>query len=83
MADANASTGESMDFEAHLAALEEAVRALEGDELTLEDSLARYQAGVEHLKACRGLLDSAEARLAELVGEAGEERDLDADGDEG
>ncbi len=69
-------------FEAHLEALEEAVRALESDELTLEDSLSRYQQGVTHLSACRTLLDDAEARLAELVGttEAGdlEERPLRA-----
>lgn len=57
-------------FEAHLAALEEAVRALESEDLTLEDSLAGYQRGVTHLRACRSLLDDAEARLAELVASA-------------
>ena len=57
-------------FEEHLAALEAAVRALESAELTLEDSLSRYQDGVAHLRACRGLLDEAEARLAELVADA-------------
>ena len=55
-------------FEARLASLESVVRALEGEGLSLEDSLARYQEGVEHLRACRALLDGAEARLAELVG---------------
>lgn len=59
-----------LDFEGHIQALEGAVRALESEELSLEDSLARYQGGVEHLRACRDLLDSAEARLAELVADA-------------
>jgi len=60
-------------FEARLEALASVVRALEGEGLTLEDSLARYQEGVEHLRACRALLDGAEARLSELVGGDGAE----------
>lgn len=56
-------------FEERLAALEAAVRDLEGEDLTLEQALARYREGVEHLRACRALLDGAEARLLELVGE--------------
>ena len=54
-------------FEERLAALEGIVQALEGEDLSLEDSLARYQQGVEHLRACRALLDGAEKRLLELV----------------
>ena len=61
-------------FEERLEALEAVVADLEGEDLPLEQSLARYKEGVEHLRACRGLLDDAEARLAELVGE-------DADGE--
>jgi exodeoxyribonuclease VII small subunit len=60
-------------FEERLEALEEVVRDLEGDELTLEASLGRYRQGVEHLRACRALLDEAEAKLAELVAEGGGE----------
>jgi exodeoxyribonuclease VII small subunit len=50
-------------FEQRLEALEAIVRELEGEGLTLEQSLARYQQGVEHLAACRALLDGAEKRL--------------------
>ena len=57
-------------FEERLEALEGVVRDLEGEELSLEESLGRYQQGVEHLKACRSMLDTAEARLAELVASA-------------
>ena len=46
-------------FEERLEALETVVEALEGDELTLEVSLERYREGVEHLRACRELLDAA------------------------
>ena len=62
---------EDMSFEDHLAALEAVVRELEGEELTLEASLDRYRDGVEHLRACRKMLDGAEARLAELVAQDG------------
>lgn len=54
-------------FEERLTALEGIVQALEGEELSLEESLRRYQQGVEHLRACRALLDGAEKRLLELV----------------
>lgn len=54
-------------FEARLAALEGIVKALEGEGLSLEESLQRYQEGVQHLLACRALLDGAEKRLLELV----------------
>lgn len=57
-------------FEERLEALEAVVRDLEGEDLPLEASLTRYREGVEQLRACRALLDDAEARLAELVEDA-------------
>jgi|GEM_PF-214426 len=54
-------------FEAHLQSLERVVADLEGDALSLEASIGRYQEGVGHLAACRKILDAAEQRLAELV----------------
>jgi exodeoxyribonuclease VII small subunit len=63
-------------FEERLEALEAVVRDLEGEDLPLEASLERYRIGVEHLRACRTLLDDAEARLVELaVGPGGEVRE--------
>ncbi len=73
-------------FEERLAALEGVVDDLEGEELPLETSLERYRQGVEHLRACRALLDDAEARLAELVGEGADGEALEQPlrvGDEG
>ena len=54
-------------FEERLEALEGVVRDLEGEDLPLELSLERYRTGVEHLRACRTLLDDAESRLAQLT----------------
>ena len=54
-------------FEERLDALETVVQDLEGEELPLEASIERYREGVEHLRACRALLDDAERRLIELV----------------
>ena len=68
-------------FEERLEALEAVVRDLEGEDLPLEASLTRYREGVEHLRACRALLDDAEARLAELAAD-GSEKPLRV-GDEG
>jgi len=65
---AGSARGESEpSFEQHLAALEKVVSDLEGDSLSLEASIARYQEGVVRLAACRKILDAAEQRLAELV----------------
>ena len=57
-------------FEGHLDALEKVVADLEGDDLSLEASIDRYKDGVDHLAACRRILDAAEKRLAELVARA-------------
>jgi len=54
-------------FEQHLAALEKVVADLEGDTLSLEASISRYQEGMARLASCRKILDAAEQRLAELV----------------
>lgn len=60
----------ALPFEAHLEALEAIVSDLESDALPLEASIERYRKGVDHLAACRRILDGAEKRLAELVARA-------------
>ncbi len=59
---------EDLTFEQHLARLEEAVTAMEAGQLGLADSLARYEHGMHHLKACLQLLESAERRVALVTG---------------
>jgi exodeoxyribonuclease VII small subunit len=60
-------------FEQCLAELERIVRDLEGGELGLEDSLARYETGVRLLKQCYARLQQAEQRILLLTG-------IDSDG---
>lgn len=65
-------------FEEHLKALEALVESLETGELTLDESLEKYQQGVERLKACHALLKEAESRVKVLLkDEAGGLREAD------
>ncbi|MBP2681146.1 MAG: exodeoxyribonuclease small subunit [Candidatus Krumholzibacteriota bacterium] len=47
--------------------LEEIVRELEGKDLSLEDSIAKFEEGVKLGKICRELLEKAETRIKVLV----------------
>ncbi len=55
-------------IEDHFRLIEEAVSALEGGELPLEDALKRYEAGLKAVRAAKTQLDSYQARLDELKG---------------
>jgi exodeoxyribonuclease VII small subunit len=67
-----------LSFEDRLARLEQVVKDLEGEDLPLESALQRYREGVDHLRACRALLDDAEKRLVELVAQEGPDGSLQA-----
>jgi exodeoxyribonuclease VII small subunit len=54
-------------FEEHLQALERLVEELESGELTLDDSLKRFEEGVKRLRCCRELLAKAEDQVKILV----------------
>jgi exodeoxyribonuclease VII small subunit len=60
---------ESMRFSEALGELEGIVSALEGGQLDLEDSLARYERGVALLRACQARLTEAEQKVTMLMGE--------------
>jgi exodeoxyribonuclease VII small subunit len=62
-------TPEEMRFSDALAELESIVSALEGGQLELEESLARYERGVALLRACQSRLAEAEQRVTMLMGE--------------
>jgi exodeoxyribonuclease VII small subunit len=66
----------SLTFESALAELEGIVGAMEGGELTLEQSLASYQRGAELLKFCQATLAQAQQRVRIL--ENGELKPLDS-----
>ena len=55
-------------IEDHFRLIEEAVTALEGGDLPLEDALKRYEAGLKAVRAAKTQLDSYQARLDELKG---------------
>lgn len=57
-----------MTFEDALAELESVVQDLERGDITLDQSLARYERGVALLKDCFGQLKTAEAKIRELTG---------------
>jgi len=54
-------------FEESLARLEKIVEELEGGDLTLDESLARYEEGVKALKKCYEILRDAEKRVEVLL----------------
>lgn len=53
-------------FEEKIAKLEEIVKALDSNEVTLEESLELYQTGVKLTKECQSILKNAELRVEEL-----------------
>lgn len=57
-----------LSFEGALARLSAIVGELESGELTLEESLARFEEGVRLARASQAELDGAEARIEELLG---------------
>lgn len=58
-------------FEEALARLEAIVQELEGKDLSLEDTLARYEEGSRLVRECAQRLDEAEQRIRALSAAAG------------
>jgi exodeoxyribonuclease VII small subunit len=54
-------------FESLFSELEATVAKLEAGDLTLDESLALFQRGMELAKQCGALLDAAELHIKELV----------------
>lgn len=61
-------TSDSPSFEAALASLEAIVHDLEDGDLGLAEALARYEAGIKHLRHCYDLLEQAERKIELLTG---------------
>ena len=58
-----------IDFEKALAELEALVQEMERGELSLEESLARFQRGIELTRRCQAALQAAEQKVEKLVGQ--------------
>ena len=61
-----------LSFEKALSELESIVEKLEEGDLSLSDSLSKYQEGVKLTKFCYDKLDSAEEKIELIKKEAGE-----------
>jgi exodeoxyribonuclease VII small subunit len=59
------------DFEAAIAELESVVKKLEEGDLTLEESLALYERGVQLSRFCHARIEEAERRI-DILSERGE-----------
>jgi len=53
-------------YEEATAELESILEAIESGQIGLEESLAKLERGIALIKHCRGILDAAETRIAEL-----------------
>ncbi|MBE3573130.1 MAG: exodeoxyribonuclease VII small subunit [Moorella humiferrea] len=62
----------NLKFEEALQQLEGIVRALEGENLTLEEALERYQEGVKLVRLCRQRLQEVEGKLQAIFVQEGE-----------
>lgn len=60
-------------FEDALSRLELIVTELESKDLSLEETLARYEEGSKLVQQCRKRLEAAEQRIRTISGESGED----------
>lgn len=65
----NDKAGKKEKFEDHLRQVEEAVKALEGGKLGLEESIEKYEGGIKALRQCYAILEQAEKKIQLLVKE--------------
>ena len=69
------------DFEQAIEQLEGVVKELEGGELSLEQSLNRYEKGVKLARFCNETLEQAEKRIEVLLTQEDGEPKRDANGE--
>ena len=66
------SKDKSESFENLFSELESTVAKLEAGDLSLDESLALFQRGMELAKKCGAMLDTAELRIKQLVPQGGQ-----------
>jgi len=69
------------DFEQSMEELESLVVAMESGELSLEQSMQRFERGIQLTRACQKSLADAEQRVKILMKKAGAEQLVDFDAD--
>lgn len=65
--DNNTKSFKELDFETALAELEKIVQSLEQGDLTLEESMTKFQQGIELSKICNNKLQQAEEKIEQLT----------------
>jgi exodeoxyribonuclease VII small subunit len=60
---------EKLSFEDSMKRLEEIANELEKDDLTLDESIAKFEEGMKLSKDCKEMLTSAEKKITILVGD--------------
>ena len=56
-----------MSFEENMEALEKTVQELENGNLNLEDSIKKFEEGINLSKKCNDILEEAEKRIQEII----------------
>ena len=64
---------QEQNFETSLERLDEIVTLLEGEHITLDQSIALFTEGVKLLEQCKDKLATAELKIEELLPEGGEQ----------
>ena len=72
----------SKSFEEQMEALEEIVEELEKGELSLEDSVSKFEQGIKISKDCNKILEEAEKKITILVNQEGEMKEEDFETEE-
>ncbi|WP_022764677.1 exodeoxyribonuclease VII small subunit [Butyrivibrio sp. XPD2006] len=58
---------EKMTIEEAFAAIDEKIKALEDEDISLEESFAQYKEGMELLKLCHESIESVEQKVKEIA----------------
>ncbi len=66
-------------FEDAMKRLEEIANELEKDDLTLDDSIAKFEEGMNLSKKCKQMLDRAEKKITILIGNKEDEFNIQKD----
>ena len=69
---------ESLSFEDSYARLEEVIQKLEAGNLSLEESIALYEEGMQLAEHCGRKLDDAQLRVTKLLSDVAEELERDS-----
>jgi len=76
------STDKEPSFEQAIDKLEDLIERIESGEVGLEEAIEQYEQGQALIKRCRGILNKAERRIAELTQDTDGQPTIATDGDD-